>query len=107
MNKPHSCFVIRLEFFLERFASALSKRGFSNNPDGVSCASSPESQRDSIIQPRVGAERLPWVRIQKNINHNVVASCPPRWDATPSELISFCVPLPSVAPTASRQRWAE
>jgi hypothetical protein len=26
----------------------------------------PESQRDSIIQPRVGAQRLPWVNRPKN-----------------------------------------
>ena len=33
-----------------------------------------ESQRDSIIQPRVGAERLPWVVVQKIINPNGVGS---------------------------------
>jgi len=32
-----------------------------------------ESQRDFIHQPRVGAERLPWVIVQKIINPSGVA----------------------------------
>jgi hypothetical protein len=34
----------------------------------------PKSQRDSIVQPRVSAYRLPWVIVQKIINPNGVAS---------------------------------
>gem|GEM_PF-5849028 len=60
-----------------------------------------ESQRDSILQPRVGGpsrtgeERLPWVIVQSNFQPQRGCIPPPPFDATPSELINLCTLYPA------------
>ncbi len=89
-----------------RHAPALSPHNAARRILGSAAACGVQSQRDCVLQPKVGAQRLPWVshvepeQPQRGCGETVSATV-----ATPLGLLALAHPVPRVA--RSSQPWAE